>query len=390
MRWSPRTSAAVAATLIAGTLALATVTYHGGATHEVRVPGAPTAVRVVRDPGAIQVFFEPPVSDGGGRIQNYRVNVFPSDSSHSSTSSHYCFASGCVLPLVARRLVRVDVVAVNAAGTGAPSPLTRLFMTYPIRERSSRSRLSPRAWYSANWAGYVVTKGSFTDASARFVVPAVSCTNQATELSQWVGIGGAGTYFLEQDGVIASCTNGSATYYAFYEMYGDAQVSGGGVVELLKTVHPGDVMVAAVRESRNRWHFRLNDVTGRWVFTTAIDSPLPTMLRPSADFIVEGPLYTCSEGFPCVSDALPDFTKAGFSNISLTDSKRGPSAIPSTPNTYVMTIVNGGTALAAPSVLKTGGRSFYVSAPPQLLNGRQFSNSPSTSIFGLPEWRTFS
>ena len=386
MRRSSHTWAAVAATLIANALALVAVPYRGGATRAVRVPGAPTALRVVRDPGAIQVFFEPPLSDGGGRIQKYRVNVFPSDSSHSSTFSHYCFASGCVLPLVARRLVRVDVVAVNAAGTGAPSPLTQLFMTYPIREPSSRSGFSPRVWYTANWAGYVVTKGSFTDASAQFVVPAISCTNRATELSQWVGIGGAGINFLEQDGVNASCTNGSATYYAFYEMFGDAQVSGGGVVELQKTVHPGDVMVAAVRESRNRWHFRLNDVTGRWVFTTAINSPLPTTVRPSADFIVEGPLYTCSEGFPCVSDTLPDFTKAAFSNISLTDSKRGPGAIPSTPNTYAMTIVNSGTSLAVPSQLGENGTSFQVSPPPQLLNTQPFTHS-SGSEFTLPEWR---
>ncbi len=376
---------AIATVLLISTLSLAVATDHVSGTVAVQVPGAPRDVRVVVDPGGVQVFFKPPVSTNGMRINNYRVNVFSSGPSQAPESRHYCFASGCAIQLAAARSFRIAVVARNAVGLGATSPLSESFTTYPMQRRSSPSSSSPSVAYSSNWAGYIVTKGLFSYARARFVVPRITCTDRATTMSQWVGIGGHHNEFLEQDGISATCAGGTPSYFAFYEMYGNSQVDGGSLVRLLQPVRPGDAMLADVRESGDRWSFVVKDMTRRWAFTTSINAWPPAASRSSAEFIVEAP-FSCSEGFPCVDNALANFVNATFSSVSFARDGHDFYAIPSNTNTYAMTAVNDGNALAIPLVLNEHGTSFRVVPPPRLLARRQQLPPSSTSDFAPPAW----
>ena len=376
---------AIATVLLISTLSLAVATDHVNGTVAVQVPGAPRDVRVVVDPGGVEVFFKPPISTNGARISNYRVDVFPSGPSQAPASRHYCFASGCAIQLAAARSFRIAVVARNAAGLGTTSPLSESFTTYPKQRRSSPLSSSPSAAYSSNWAGYIVTKGLFSSVRARFVVPRITCTDRATTMMQWVGVGGHYNDFLEQDGINATCAGGIPSYYAFYEMYGNSQVDGGSLVRLLQPVRPGDAMLADVRQSGDRWSFVVKDMTRRWAFTTSINAWPPAASRSSAEFVVEAP-FSCSEGFPCVDNALAGFADATFSSVSFTRDGHAFNAIASNANTYAMTAVNDGNALAVPLVLSEHGTSFRVVPQPWLLTRRHQLQPASASDFAPPAW----
>ncbi len=320
-------------------------------------------VRVVADPGYIRVLFRPPASNGGAPVESYRITIVPSD------VTRFCHASNCVIQVPKGERIRVDVVAVNAVGGGPASPLSRAFTTLAPMN-SSPTPLSPNAPQpneEGNWAGYVVTTGHFTSASAQFVVPTVRCTSQRTELSQWVGIDGWGNNpvrTVEQDGVFVNCTDGSPSYSAFYEMWGNLELNRGGAVALNETVQPGDRMAASVSEANGEWTFVVSDLTQGWTSSNVVAMPSPTTAQASAEFIVEGPLFFCTEGFPCADFTLPAFTATTFSNIAIAENQGAPSGLPSNPTTYDITMVNNMVTLAAPSALSSDGTSFSVSAGP--------------------------
>ena len=330
------------------------------AARTLRRPSAPRDVRVVADPGYIRVLFRPPASNGGAPVESYRINIVPSD------VTRFCHAPDCFIRVTGGETIRVDVVAVNAVGGGPASPLSRAFRTLAPMNSSlpSPSPHIPRPFLSASWAGYVVTKGHFTSASAQFVVPTVRCTSQRTELSQWVGIDGYGNKTVEQDGVFVNCVDGSPSYSAFYEMWGNLELNRGGAVALNETVQPGDRMAASVSEANGEWTFVVSDLTQGWTSSNVVAMPSPTTAQASAEFIVEGPLFFCTEGFPCVAFTLPAFTATTFSNIAIVENQGAPSGLPSNPTTYDITMVNNMVTLAAPSALSSDGTSFSVSAGP--------------------------
>lgn len=366
--------------LIVGLLVLATVTEQSKGARSVYAPAAPRDVRVVAGPGAIEVFFRSPVSNGGDRIRNYRVNVLPNG------PHRYCYSSGCVLPFTGAELARVEVAAVNAVGVGATSSPSRAFTTDWTPGHSSPR--APRSTFSGNWAGYAVTSGRFTSASARFVVPRVTCTGPTSGLSQWVGIDGYGSNTVEQDGISATCANGAPSYFAWYEMWGNLEANDGNLVRLLETVRPGDLISASVRASNNEWYFRVTDLTSRWRFKTSVTSPSPAPRQVSAEFILEDSAFFCNVGFPCVNDTLPSFTDAAFSNISFVENGHATSAVPSRPITYAITLVSNGSCLVVPSRLSRDGASFSVSTPAQPLVVLQKHFEPVRSPSSESPWRT--
>ena len=71
-------------------------------------------------------------------------------------------------------------------------------------------------------AGYTAAGTQYDSVSGSWTVPATSCSaNQNSEASAWVGLGGLPTVpdeTLEQIGTDTSCNNGTAQYYAWWEM----------------------------------------------------------------------------------------------------------------------------------------------------------------------------
>ncbi len=353
-------STAMALALVVSPLSVTRSAGPVDAARTLRRPSAPRDVRVVADPGYIRVLFRPPASNGGAPVESYRINVEPLD------TSRFCFASDCFIQIAGGKTIRIDVAAVNAVGAGPASPLSRWFTTLPRMKSSSPapSPYTPRPFLTPNWAGYAATKGHFTSASAQFVVPTVGCTSRTAELAQWVGIDGYGSKTVEQDGITVTCTDGSPSYSAYYEMWGNLELYDGNPVTLNERVAPGDLMVASVSEANAEWTFVVSDLTQGWTSSNVVAMPSPTTAQASAEFIVEAPLFFCTEGFPCADFTLPAFTATTFSNIAVTENHDTSGGLPSNPTTCDLTVANSTVTLAAPSALSGEGTSFSVSAGP--------------------------
>ena len=349
----------MALAIVASPFSVALSLSHHDAARTLRRPSAPRDVRVVADPGYIRVLFRPPASNGGAPVESCRITIVPFD------VTRFCHASNCVIRVPGGERIRVDVVAVNAVGGGPASPLSRAFTTRtPMSISPPSSPYSPRPSLNTSWAGYVATTGHVTSASAQFVVPTVRCTSRTTELAQWVGIDGFGNKTVEQDGITVTCTDGSPSYSAFYEMWGNLELNRGYPVTVNETVAPGDRMAASVSEANGEWTLVVSDLTRGWTSSNVVAMPSPPPAQASAEFIVEAPLFSCTEGFPCVDFTLPAFTATTFSNIAIAENQGAPSGLPSNPTTYDLTMVNSTVTLAAPSALSGDGTSFSVSAGP--------------------------
>jgi uncharacterized repeat protein (TIGR02543 family) len=236
-----------------------------------------------------------------------------------------------------------EAVFTNAAGSVTSSPAQLTYMGY-----------------SSNWAGYIDTTGSFSGVSGQWVVPTVSCsTSGSQDAVQWVGIDGYGSSTVEQDGTVTACNGTTPTYGAWYEMFGDASVNDGEMVELSSSsypVSPGDVMSAAVQYADGNWRLSVDDVTQGWTFSINYASPTPPPAQDSAEWIVETP-DVCTSG--CALASLPDFGTTTFTNASVTDNGTTGS-ITSTVNVASEAFGSGGDVLMSPGALNAEGTSFTV------------------------------
>ena len=210
---------------------------------------------------------------------------------------------------------------------------------------------------SNNWAGYVDTGGTFSAVSAKWVVPTVTCSGTGTLLAvQWVGIDGAGSSTVEQDGTMTSCDGSTPGYSAWYEMYGDASVNNGYMVGLSTSqyhVSPGNSMTASVLLTGDQWTLKIVDTTAGWTFSTVITSSAPAAV--SAEVITENPgvcTGSCSEG------SLADFGLVTYTNISVTSSTTGTGSITSSTVMAVECNDSSNVTMMSPGILSGGGTSF--------------------------------
>ena len=219
---------------------------------------------------------------------------------------------------------------------------------------------------SGNWSGYYTYGATFTSVSGDWTVPTLTCGSQPAYSSQWIGIDGAigSSDTVEQDGTEADCSGGSSTtasYGAWYEMYGDRQDGFlyYSEVELTDcdpdpncTVSANDSMSAQVSVNDSHWTLAIDDLTAGWTFTTTIDSPTPTPAQSSAEWIVERPDIG-SRNLP----ALADFASTTFTDASATAGASGSiSAFSYAPIDMVSN--DGSATLSTPGALSADGTSF--------------------------------
>jgi len=95
---------------------------------------------------------------------------------------------------------------------------------------------------SYNWAGYAATgsTGSVTSVTGTWTQPAVTCPKGTTLAAFWIGIDGYSSSTVEQDGTLAQCSHGTATYYSWWETYP------ANAVQPWATIHAGDSFSASV------------------------------------------------------------------------------------------------------------------------------------------------
>jgi hypothetical protein len=198
---------------------------------------------------------------------------------------------------------------------------------------------------SANWAGYAATaqtQGSFTSVAASWAEPAVTCQQSGqTFAAFWAGLDGDGTPTVEQTGTEADCTNGTATYEGWYELFPNAPVF------FDNPVQPGDRMSASVVADGNGvFTLTLIDATQGW--KQSIQQSVPQAELGSAEVIAEAP----SNGQRVLP--LSDFAAVDFTNVSVNGQALGTAS-----NLTSIEMSEDAVTLATPSAVD-GDNAFSV------------------------------
>jgi hypothetical protein len=221
-----------------------------------------------------------------------------------------------------------------------------------------------------NWSGYAAIGTTYSAVTASWTVPTMTCPSGQTNTfsSQWVGLDGINDGSVEQDGTYANCNGTSASYGAWYEMYGDSAVNNGDEVALTAgctgvtacTVAQGDTITASVSvDSSGNWTLSLSDATAPdvWSFSTTIAWATPQ--RNSAEWIVERPQY-CDTFNNCSLTQLADFGTVQFTNATATPSGSGAESIKALGGQPIEMVssASDSTLLASPSALSASGEIF--------------------------------
>jgi hypothetical protein len=203
---------------------------------------------------------------------------------------------------------------------------------------------------SDNWGGYLAgRKGvKFRYIKATFFVPYLDCASTPSSYSgHWVGLDGAGSPTVEQDGILAACNGTKPQYSAWYEMFPFPPV-----YSTMK-VSPGNSIVASVFYDTRSREFTLsvtNTTTGvRYTRVKACQAHVSCQ-RLSAEAISEAP----SNG----SSVLPlsNFRAMSFSSISVSSQtgRRGGLRAPWW-NTVAVTTANAhGRIIDQPTTIAVG------------------------------------
>jgi hypothetical protein len=139
------------------------------------------------------------------------------------------------------------------------------------------SRHDPRHGFghgtSTNWSGYAVTGTGATNVVGTWTEPAVSCAPGENSWSApWVGIDGDTSNTVEQTGTDSDCRNGTAVYYAWWEMYPKNSVL------IPMTVHPGNSITGQVTYGPGGFLLKLTDNTTGATFSTTQNAKRITMV----------------------------------------------------------------------------------------------------------------
>ncbi len=199
-----------------------------------------------------------------------------------------------------------------------------------------------------NWAGYAVTGGTYTSASATWTAPAASNNGQTNSTSYtWVGIDGWANASLLRIG-IQQGWNASA-HIAYHRAFWGI----GARVSLAFNVSVGDSIYASLtRVANNRWSIYLADLNSGRKIVRAVEYTGP---RQSADFVHSAPsagelARTGSVSFYNArvngTAAFASFTNQGMEIIAGNDVLARPSYYNEAHNAF--TITDGADRPAAP------------------------------------------
>jgi hypothetical protein len=173
--------------------------------------------------------------------------------------------------------------------------------------------------------------------SASWTQPTVTCSAGETSYSSfWVGLDGDTSSTVEQIGTDSDCVNGVPTYYAWYELYPKISAR-------LVSISAGDAISASVTTDRSG-NFTLSiSVSGT---PTTIQGKVRRASLSSAEVIAEAP---SSNHGPNGELGLANFGTVSFSGATVDGTPLGQQS----PDP--ITMVQGGTVLAQPSGISSGG-----------------------------------
>jgi hypothetical protein len=277
--------------------------------------------------------------------------------------------------IIRRRATRWLAATVTAAGAltgaaytaGAPAgaATAAIIATHPLTAVSNaqaatlphttlpHTQISNGAITSSNWAGYAdqtCATCALRYVQSQFTVPSVNCvTTPDAYVSHWVGLDGLTDGTVEQTGILAECSGGTPSYYAFYEMYPSA-------AEYFSGVSAGDSLTTSVYYNGSQYQVGLTDTTINGALNETLPCPSGnTCSNTSAEVITEAPYN---------GGVLPlaDFSIANFTNSAVT-SRAGLHGTLATQSGYwtsdpVTQVGATSTVLDSPSALE-GGQAFF-------------------------------
>jgi peptidase A4-like protein len=213
---------------------------------------------------------------------------------------------------------------------------------------------SPTATTAYNWAGYAESSGTgtVTQVTGAWTEPSVKCPKGTTLAAFWIGIDGYSSSTVEQDGTLAQCSGGHATYYAWWETYP------ANAVQTFASIHAGDKFNATVSWNSGNGNFimSITDQTSSTTWTKV--SKNTGASENSAECIAERPAGASNASGLY---ALAKFGTVSFSSCGATVSGT-TGGIGSFSTVYEITMVNyssGTRTLASPSAL-TSNSAFKV------------------------------
>jgi hypothetical protein len=207
---------------------------------------------------------------------------------------------------------------------------------------------------TVNWAGYVAQSPvGFTEVVGSWVQPTVSCLPVAvTAAAFWVGLDGYGNRTVEQIGTKATCSSGSPTDVAWWQMYPAPKVV---LDPSTYPVAPGDILWGKVVRSGTAYTLTLRSSEG-WSYST---SQVGDGANATAEWIASSPPLCPT----CRFAELADFGSVWFAGaqaaaggglrpIASWTSKGGPDDV---------TMVSAaGVTRAVPGPLRPDGDGFAV------------------------------
>ena len=208
----------------------------------------------------------------------------------------------------------------------------------------------PSVSVAANWAGYevatnfLIPQPAVQGVSASWTVPSVKNLGTDAFSSVWIGIGGQFDNSLIQVGTNQDITNGSAQYFAWYEMLPNNAV----IINTIQ-VSPGDQMQASISMSNsgnNLWYISIEDVTSNTKFQSNFTYNSQQL---TAEWIIERPEVNNA------ITPLADFGNVTFTNCQASLSGKTGSI---TDFTYEYVILDP--PLATVSSPSNGGTQFTV------------------------------
>ena len=213
---------------------------------------------------------------------------------------------------------------------------------------------TPSSSSAYNWAGYAESSGTgtVTQVTGAWSQPSVTCPRGTTLAAFWIGIDGYSSSTVEQDGTLAQCSHGTASYYAWWETYP------ANAVQEFATVHAGDKFNATVswNSATGKFTMSITDITSGTTWTKV--STNSGASENSAECIAERPAGASnSSGLY----ALANFGTVSFTSCAATVSGTS-GGIGSFSTVYEITMVSypsGARTLAAPSSL-TSNSAFTV------------------------------
>jgi hypothetical protein len=260
-----------------------------------------------------------------------------------------------------------QALSVNLNGTIAGDQMWRLIS----------GDLADPIEFSGTQGGYGVAGAQYDSVKGSWTVPATSCSaHENSEVSAWVGLGGLKVpgESLEQIGTDTSCNNGTAQYYAWWEMLpGSSPSCPGfptpeppgsktppGCPQLISfPVLPGDHVTAAVNYAGGgRYVLVLDDLTRGWSQTENETGPgdSVTNARNAALWFVEA------------RNTLTRYVTGLLPAIFFSGCTANHSPISNGPEVLYVTLTNTTTGLpsqlAVPSLLQSGTAFSVIRALP--------------------------